>query len=63
MKSQLGSIRSNAPVLGPTDARAEAQAHHGEGGDVDLGIAVGCRRNAQWIAGNLSENRLARLDP
>jgi hypothetical protein len=28
-------------VLDSSDARAEAQAQHGEGGEVDFGIAVG----------------------
>jgi len=30
----------DALVLDSSDARAEAQAQHGEGGEVDLGIAV-----------------------
>jgi len=32
-------------VLDPTDARAEAQAQHGESGEVDLGIAAALARD------------------
>jgi len=37
----VGIDSIDALVLDSADPRAEAQAQHGEGGEVDLGIAVG----------------------